>query len=160
MEDGEDSGISSSALQMLVEVDALKQRAESAGRQTSHPLVEVTQDDLRTFNPFVVDKPGEPRRLVPPLKHGGSQVDVIDVQCVSLKIQVRALARAWFARSPRQVVLTMVNDREAAQHDVPEEMVAQVPHGSHDPSHAQGGADFLGLTGAIRPRSNYFLKRH
>ncbi len=53
----------------------------------------------------------------------------------------------------------MVRDRASAQDDVPEEVIPQVPHRGHHPSHAEAGTDLLGLTRARGSCADDFLQR-
>ena len=103
---------------------------------------------------------GQPRRLVSPLQHRRPEVDVVDVQQPAVaEVEIGALAGARLARAPRQVVLAVVHDRKAAEDDVAEEMLAQLPHRRHHPAHAERRADLLGLAGARRPRADHLLQR-
>ena len=52
-----------------------------------------------------------------------------------------------------------MDDREAAEDDVAEEMLAQMPDRRHHPAHADRGADLLGLSGAGRAGADHFLQR-
>ena len=63
---------------------------------------------------MIVDERGEPRRLIAPLEHRGAEVHVVDVQQPAVaEIEVGPLAAARLARPPRQVVLSVVHDRES-----------------------------------------------
>ena len=152
--------IGAAALEVFVDIDALKQRAERAGRQPAHPFVEVTEDDLGAFDPLVVHEPGQAGGLIAALEDGGSQMHVVDVQRVTAEIEIRTLAGARLAGPPRQIVLAVMNDWESAEDDVAEQVIAQMAHRRHDPPHADRGADFLGLAGAIRAGADHLLKRH
>ena len=54
-----------------------------------------------------------------------------------------ALAAARLARLPGEVVLRMMQDRQAAEYDVAEERRPQVACRRHHPAHAELGAEFL-----------------
>ncbi len=110
---------------------------------------------------MVVHERGEARGLVASLEHGRAEMDVVDVQRrARLEIDVDALAGALFTRPPRQIVVAVMDDREAAEDHVAEVVAAQHPHRMHDPAHAQGGADFLRLSGAAGAGADHFLQRH
>ena len=53
----------------------------------------------------------------------------------------------------------MLPDGQPAEHDVAEEMPAQAARGSHHPTHAERRAEFFGVAGVGRVRSNDLLKR-
>ncbi len=55
-------------------------------------------------------------------------------------------------------VLAVMDDRIAAQHDVAELVLPQRAHAVHHPSHAEPGADFLGLARAGRSRADHLLQ--
>ena len=76
------------------------------------------------------------------------------------QVEIGALAGAFLARAPGQIVLRMVTHRKAAHDHVAEEMPPQMPHRRHHPAHPERRADLLGLTGPRRPRADDLLQRH
>src|SRR6476660_5938215 len=97
VQNGEDARIRATPLQVLVDIDALKERAEGAGGEAAHPFIEVAEDDLGSLDALVVDESGQPGRLIPSFEHGGAEMDVVDVQRVAVDIEVGALTGARFA---------------------------------------------------------------
>src|SRR5829696_5237929 len=51
-----------------------------------------------------------------------------------------------------------MDDREAAQHDIAELVMALLPHGVHDPSQADRCADFRGLPRTAGSGADHFLQ--
>ena len=72
-------------------------------------------------------------------------------------VDVDALEAPCLACLPRQIVLEMLNDREAAEHGVSEVMAAQLPRRRHHPAHAERGANLLRVAPTPRPRTYHFL---
>ena len=98
---------------------------------------------------MVVDEGGEPAGLVAPFKDGGAEMDVVDVQRRPVaEVEIGALAGAFLARPPGELVMAVMHDGKAAEHDVAELVAAQVPHRVHHPSHADRGPDFLRVVDA------------
>jgi len=52
----------------------------------------------------------------------------------------------------------VLNDREAAEDDVAEQMSAEMPDGGHDPAHPERRPDLLGLSGPQRSCADDFLQ--
>ena len=124
----------------------LKSALSVRGGETTHPLVEVAKDDLRSGDAMVVHEGGEARRLVATFEHGCSEMDVVDVhEPILAEVDVCPLAGALFARPPGQVVLSLMDDGEAAHDHVAKEMTAQVADWRHHPSHSERGANLFGL---------------
>ena len=102
----------------------------------------------------------QPLGLVAPLEQRRAEVDVVEVQDVVLAdLQIDALRQPRLAGLPAQVVLLVMLDREAAEHDVAEERVAEVPRRRHHPAHAQRRADLGRLAGLERAGADHFLQR-
>ena len=118
--------------------------------RVASPRIHSLKSPRMIFGPshaMVVDEGGQTRRLIPALEHGGPEVHVVDVDEPAVaSVEVRALARALFARAPGQVVLRVVQDGEAAHDHVAEQVLPQVTHRRHHPAHAESRADLFGLT--------------
>jgi hypothetical protein len=121
--------------------------------------VDVAKDDLRRADAAIVHDRLEPAGLISALEERGSEMDVVQVQLVFAERHVDALAPARLARLPRQIVVRVVKDRVTAQDDVAEEIAAEMAGRRHDPAHAQLGAEFFGVAGGVRPRTDDLLKR-
>ena len=102
---------------------------------------------------------GEPLGLMAALEDGRAEVHVVDVQRVAVDVDVGALQAPRFARLPRQIVLDVVRDREAAEDRVAELMAAQTAGRRHHPAHAERGADLLDVAAAVRAGADHFLQR-
>src|SRR4029450_7768242 len=74
VDDREDTWIGAPALEVRLDVDALEQRAQRPGRETTHPFVEVAEDDLGSANTVIVHVGGESRGLIAPLEDCGPEV--------------------------------------------------------------------------------------
>jgi hypothetical protein len=110
---------------------------------------------------MIVNVRGEPRRLVAPFEHGGAEMHVVDMQDAALaEIEIGALTRPRLAGAPRQVVLAVMHDGEAAQHDVAEQVTPEMADRGHHPAHADRRADLFGLSGSSRSGPDHFLQRH
>ena len=118
----------------------------------------ASQQHLRPGHSPIVDERRQPAGLVTPLQDRGPQMDVVHVQNLPLDQEIRALAIARLARAPGQIVLTVMHDWIAAQHDIAELMVPKRAHAVHDPAHAQRRANLFRLPGADRARANDLLQ--
>jgi hypothetical protein len=68
---------------------------------------------------------GEPGSLIPTLEDCSSEVNVVNVKDAAvLEIQIGALAGPRLAGPPRQIVLAVIGDREAAENHIAKEMPA------------------------------------
>ena len=145
--------------EVVPQVDAVQLFGQQRGRQTSHPFVEVAQHQFGPRDMAVEDDGRQALCLMPPLENCGAEVDVVHMQCVTVERDVRPLQPPRLARLPRQIVLEVMRDRVAAEHGIPELMPTELACRRHDPSHAESGADLLGVADATRPCADHFLQR-
>ena len=141
-----DAGIRSPSPKVGAQIDALELFVERGCRESFHPLVEITEDDLRASNPAIVHDGLEASGLMASLEKRRAEVDVVQVHQVVAKCHVDALASAWLAGFPREVVVRVVNDRVAAQDDVAEQAAAEMSRGRHDPAHAEQCPELFRMT--------------
>lgn len=155
----EEAWIGAPPLEIAADVHAPQLSAQQDRGQTAHPLVEVAQHDFGTADVAVADDLGQALSLIPSLENGGAEVDVVDVQSMSVDVDIGPLQAARLARLPGQIVFDVMEDRQSAQHDVAELVFAQSASRCHDPTHPQRRADLFDVATAARPWTDHFLQR-
>lgn len=155
----EEAWIGATALEEGEQVDAAEALGQDVAGQRARPLVEVAEQDLRAGHTAVVHPRGEPLGLIAALEQRRPEVGVVHVQGSGAHIDRNPLHAARLAGLPGQVVLDVVPHGEAAQDHVAELVAAQFAHRSHDPAHAERGADALGVSGGRPSRANHLLER-
>lgn len=155
---GEESGVGPPTLQIGVQVEALEPFGEQVRHQASSPFVEIAHDQLRSLYSPVVDPLGETRSLVPPLEQCRAEVHVVELECSEPDVDRHPVGVARLACLPRQIHMRVVVDGVSAEHDVAELVPPQLPGRSHDPAHAELGAQLLGVTGSRTPGPDDLLE--
>ena len=95
---------------------------------------------------------------MPALEERGPEMHVVEMQPVVAEGHVDTLATARFARFPREVVVRVVKDRVAAEHDVAEETAAKMARRRHHPAHPQQRPEFFGMARRVRAGADDLLE--
>ena len=114
VKEGEEARIGAPASEVIPKVHALEPAAQERGGQSAHPFVEISEHQLGSAHVPVGHNRRKALGLVAALEDRGPEMDVVDVERVAVDVDVRALQTPPFARLPREVVLDVVQNREAA----------------------------------------------
>jgi hypothetical protein len=159
MQERKNTRIRSASLQVRKEIDAVQGLGQHLRRQSTGPLVEVAQHHFGAVDSAIPHDLRELNRLVPALEQRRTEVHIVEMHGVIVHGQINPLAAARFSTPPRQVILGMLSDGQAAQDDVAEEMPPQTSRWCHDPAHTKRGTELLGMSWTVGVGSDHFLER-
>lgn len=78
---------------------------------------------------------------------------------MAVYIHIGPLQAPRLAGLPREVVFGVMENREPAQHDVAELMLAQSARRGHDPAHPERSPNLFDMARAARSRADHLLER-